>query len=296
MKRILTLLALLFAACNGGTIDTDTPPNGHGGGTFPLELPGPTLPHHTKSYNGIFYHGGPVMVDGPGIYIIWYGDWTNNTAPGIVEHFASNFGGTPYSNILTTYFDRNRTHISNSIKFLGSVYDNYSHGTVLSDSDIESIVVDAIHNGLPVNEEAVYFVLTSADVQEDTGFCYIYCGWHGFFLLNGSHIRHSFIGNPEQCVDACSAQTVSPNENVGADGMISVLVHELFESATDADLNAWYATDGEENGDLCAWRFPDTYTTSNGARANVSVDNSDFLIQGMWINAYDTGECGLAYP
>ena len=48
--------------------------------------------------------------------------------------------------------------------------------------------------------------------------------------------------------------------------MASILAHELEESVTDPDLNAWYDSRGGENADKCAWTFGTTYTAANGAR------------------------------
>ena len=54
--------------------------------------------------------------------------------------------------------------------------------------------------------------------------------------------------------------------------MATVSANGLAESATDPVLNAcqWYGADlGQENGDKCAWQWGTTYTSANGARANV---------------------------
>ena len=51
--------------------------------------------------NGIQHHSGPVMNNPHGInvYLIWYGDWSNNTEPAIVTDFVKHLGGTAYFNI-----------------------------------------------------------------------------------------------------------------------------------------------------------------------------------------------------
>jgi len=76
--------------------------------------------------------------------------------------------------------------------------------------------------------------------------------------------------------------------------MASVMYHELSETVTDPELNAWYDRRGYENGDKCAWNFGTTYTTSNGATANVSLGSRDWLIQQNWLNA-NGGKCVLSY-
>ena len=105
----------------------------------------------------------------------------------------------------------------------------------------------------------------------------------------------SFVGDAAtQCSSSCMEQTTSPNGDAGADGMVSVLAHELEEAVTDPDLNAWYDRRGAENADKCAWTFGATYTTNNGSLANMKLGQRDFLIQQNWVNAAG-GYCALRY-
>lgn len=295
MKHILVMLALLFAACGGGTITGDTQPTGKGGGTFPIGFGRPNPLKFHSGYNGINYHEGAVLSNGVSVYFIWYGNWDGNTAPVILQDFITNLGGSPYFNINTTYFDKNHNFVKNEVHYAGSVIDNYSHGADLDDNDITDIVRTAFANGLPVDENAVYFVLTSTDVFEDTGFCWYYCGWHNFSTINDHNIKFSFVGNPEQCLDGCAAQSIGPNDNAGADGMASVIAHELEEATTDPNLDAWYDTHGAENADKCAWTFGITYTTANGAQANMNLGGRDYMIQRNWVNNDSIDGCALSY-
>ena len=48
-----------------------------------------------------------------------------------------------------------------------------------------------------------------------------------------------------------AAQTTSPNGNPGVDGMASVVAHELEETLSDPNANAWYDASGAENADKC---------------------------------------------
>ena len=245
--------------------------------------------------NGISYHGGPVMLGTVGVYYIWYGNWSGNTAPTILSDLASNIGNSPYWNINTTYYDGSNTHLNNSVAYLGATTDNYSLGTSLSDANIQTIVASAITSGrLPLDGNAVYFVLTSADVTASSGFCSQYCGWHTHGTISNFDVKYSFVGNPDRCPASCSNGSVSPNANAGADGMASIISHELEEAATDPDLNAWYDRRGYENADKCAWTFGTTYTTGNGGLANMKLGTRDFLIQRNWVNA-GGGFCATAY-
>jgi hypothetical protein len=267
-----------------------------------------TLPHNQAggehSSTPIGYHGGPVLVNGVNAYYIWYGNWSGNTAksfsngsPGILPVLASGIGGSPYFNINTTYYNGSGVHVLNLVTLDGQTNDNYSHGTALSDAGVQAVVSAAIGSGAlgPADPKGVYFVLTSADVNETSGFCTQYCGWHTHLTISGRDIKYAFIGNPDRCPSACSAQSTSPNGNLGADAMASIIAHELEEATTDPDLNAWYDKRGYENADKCAWTFGTTYITANGAHANMNLGGLNYLIQQNWVNASGGGYCALKY-
>jgi hypothetical protein len=233
--------------------------------------------------NGIVYHGGPVMLGAVNVHYIWYGNWSGNNATTILTDLAGSIGGSGYYNINTTYTDGSGQAVSNAVAFAGSTTDNYSQGTSLTDAQIRNVVSNTIGAGVP-DTNGVYFVLTSADVTASSGFCTQYCGWHTHATINGKDVKYAFVGNPDRCPSACEQQTTGPNGNAGADGMASIIAHELEEAATDPDLNAWYDRRGAENADKCAWTFGTTYTV-NGAQANMKLGARDFLIQRNWVNA-----------
>lgn len=246
--------------------------------------------------NGIFYHGGPVMLGTTNVYYIWYGNWSGNSAVTILTHLAQNIGGSPYYNINTTYYNGSNQHVSNSVRYVASTTDNYSHGTSLSDAAIQAVVSSAISSGAlgAADPNGVYFVLTSQDVTASSGFCTQYCGWHTHGTIASKDIKYAFIGNAARCLSSCAAQTTSPNGNAGADAMASIIAHELEESTSDPDLNAWYDRRGAENADKCAWTFGTTYTVSNGSQANMNLGGLNYLIQRNWVNA-SGGFCALSY-
>jgi hypothetical protein len=247
-----------------------------------------------SSSNGINYHGGPVITTGTNAYIIWYGNWASDTATSILPDLLSNIGGSPYFNINTTYYNAANQHVLNSVTYKQSTTDNYSQGkTNLSDNQIASIVSTALNNkSLPVDPNGVYFVLTSSDVTK-SGFLTQYCGWHTYGTYGTTAIKYAFVGDPGSDWHCAQQTSVSPNGNVGADAMASVISHELEEATTDPQLNAWYDQRGQENADKCAWTFGATYT-ANGALANMKLGSRDFLIQRNWVNA-SGGYCSLSY-
>lgn len=300
LSSCLALGTAAFAQKGQDPNDRDTAPNGKGIGTSLNPGPAGNKPGEARTGaagtgNGIYYHGGPVMVGTKNVYYIWYGSWSGNTATTILTNLAKSIGGSPYFNINTTYSNGSGMSVSNAVAYAGSTTDNYSHGTALSDSAIQSIVSSAITSGrLPLDTNGVYFVLTSADVNETSGFCTQYCGWHTYGTISGTNVKYAFIGNPDRCPSACEAQTTSPNGNAGADGMASIIAHELEETATDPNLNAWYDRRGAENADKCAWTFGATQRAANGSAYNVTLGGSEYLIQQNWVNA-SGGYCSMKY-
>jgi hypothetical protein len=298
MSGLVTAAAGAQIALQNG--DHDLVPTGKGWG-----VPNPGLekrkpkppPPPPAANNGINYHNGPVMLGTINAYYIWYGDWSGDSTVDILTDEIENIGGTPWFNINTTYWDKTNKRVSNSVAFKGSTTDDYSRGTSLSDSNVFGVVADAINSGrLPKDANGIYFVITSPDVDETSGFCSEYCGWHTYGRLGGTDIKLAFIGGAERCSNICTRQRFrSPNDNPGADGMASILAHELSEAVTDPLLNSWYDNRGQENADKCAWKFGTLFTSANGTAANVQWGPRDFLVQQNWVNA-GGGSCALSYP
>lgn len=271
--------------------DSELRPSGKGWGEKDNNAAG----GKSRGTSGISYHGGPVMLGQTNVYYIWYGNWSGNTAAqSILNYFAYNIGGSPYFNINTTYFDGSGKHVSNLVTLGGATSDNYSEGASLSDAAILSVVSKAIAKSGVADPNGVYFVLTSADVTATSGFCTQYCGWHDHATIGGKDVKYSFVGNPDRCPSSCAAQTIGPNGNAGADAMASIIAHELEESVTDPDLNAWYDSRGQENGDKCAWTFGTVSTARNGSKYNMTLGTANYLIQQNWLNV-GAGSCALKY-
>jgi Phosphate-induced protein 1 conserved region len=249
--------------------------------------------------NGINYHGGPVMHGTVNAYYIWYGEWAtlDPNANAILTDWGSTIGGSPYENINTTYGDTT-ANVSGAIALVGTTQmPSTTFGKSLSDSSIASIVSKALATGaLPTDSTGVYFVLTAPGIAETSGFLTQYCGWHTYGNINGANIKYAFIGDAAgPNLGSCAWQTASsPNGDPAVDAMVSVMSHELEESASDPNLNAWYDSSGEEDADKCAWTFGTTYSASGGGIANMKLGTRDFLIQQNWANA-GGGYCALSY-
>lgn len=272
---------------------------------------------NTKS--PMVYHGGQVIVGSANLYTIWYGCWTNscgnNGSAGtkaILDDFAGNIGATPYFVINTGYPNNSGQTPSGVLLYGGSTTDpNYSRGTELTADDIKAIVAGKIDSGaLPPDPVGIYVVIASADVGSTaTGFCTVVGTppLHGNALpAIGSFMHYGFIGNPNRCPAIGGPQFIgrngerlpTPNGDFAADVMASDLAHLLNAVVTNpfpdiSYLNdGWYDRYGLENADKCTGTFGTTFTTSNGARANVTWGARSYLVQQNWVND-KKGRCDM---
>jgi hypothetical protein len=259
--------------------------------------------------NGINYNGGPVLKGNPvPIYLIFYGNWNGTgsntpTSTNLIEHYINSLGNTPYEKINSTYGDT-VGNVSGNVTLGGAIFDTGSQGTSLTNTRLSSIVTRSFSNGLPTDPNGLYVVITSSNVSEQ-GFCTQFCGFHTHQTLGGQDIKWAFVGNTDRCQNACAAQSTGPNSPSsgvsGADGLINVLTHEQEEAISDPDLNAWFDSSGNENGDKCNFTFGATTTCTSGtlcstsgknagSQFNQTFGNNDWLVQENWKNA-NGGAC-----
>jgi hypothetical protein len=276
----------------------------------PGQAAGGKVPN-TKS--PMIYHDGGVVVGTADIYLIWYGCWTDNcgsngstTTVDVVSTFASSIGGTPYFQLNALYPNSVGQTPSGGGVFGGAVSDNYSHGVELTAANIEAIVGDHIVNGdLPADPTGIYVVIGSADVGSTaTGFCTT-VGTpppHGTAYAFGTPQNYTFLGNPNRCPAIAAPQFIdrngnklpTPNGDFPGDAIASDMAHALSTTITDPyRRGGWYDKYGLESADKCQGAFGTTYTTANGARANVRWYGRDYLIQENWVND-KKGGCAMS--
>jgi len=247
-----------------------------------------------RIHQKVEYHDGPLMFATTHVYFIWYGNWSGSTAPQILTDLASNLGGSAYFDAVTRYRIPIGVGPANAVQYSGSVNDAYSRGTTLVNYDIGFIVADAIigSQSLPPDPDGVYVVFTSADVNETSGFGTAYCGFHSTISVNGSTTKVAFVGHPDRAPSKCKPQSVGPNGDAAADAMANVFVNALFNTILDPEFTGWYDKFQLEPADKCAWNFGTTYTTTNGARANVALGTRNYLLQQLWVPG-KSGFCTL---
>jgi hypothetical protein len=313
-KRLRTVFAVLLSVLIFSTLTSAQTPSSPGGATAGFKRVGiaPVINRSasaTPKFNGIPYNGGPIIDDANGVnvYYIWYGDWRKDKATqDTLTHFISHLGGSPYFNINTTYYDYEvgpngtklvKDRVINGVHYMGSTNDYYSYGVNLTDDNVGLVIQNAVTEGrLPLDHNGVYYVLTSADVTEITagGFCNTFCGFHGFWQPAGAlgNLIGAYVGHPARCPDVCTYTTGAPptlvpqpNNNTPADGMVSTVSHELFESVTDPFGDGWIDPYGNENGDLCNLSLGPLSLGPDGRYYNLTLKSRTYLAQEIWVNA-----------
>ena len=266
---------------------------------------------NSKTNSRMLYHGGPVLHFAQNAYVIWYGDWpggtiANSRAMQVVGGFIATIGNRPYMNINSTYADGSGPATS-SLVWGGNVIDaSYSHGSDLTDADIQGIISDQILSfQLPHDPQGIYIVIGSADIaSNDAGFCIPGAPpYHASAIINGAFTNYIFLGHPNRCPTLAGPQfsgtnVPTPHDTFAGDALAANLARALNASYTNPRGNAWFDRYGLENADKCVDAFGqptfgETYLTANGARANIHLGQSgDYLIPQNWVNAR-RGYCAM---
>lgn len=282
IKSIMLAVALIVALWESPAFAQSAPANQKGG---------------VRTDSKMAYHNGPIMTGVPGVYFIWYGTWDdtaeNTQTQFILTDFLANVGGSPYFQINAMYPDGSGGAPSGALFYSGAVIDRYSRGLELTASDIAGIVEHQIlTGGLPQDPGGIYVVLASADVSSNsTGFCQPSAlPHHGTGEAFGLQFRYAFLGNPNRCPSVAAPQFMSgatqlptPNGNLPADAMASMMAQLLSRVITNPTGGAWFDRYGLENAAKCDGQFGPTYSTANGARANLRLGSRDYLIQQNWV-------------
>ena len=166
MKRLL-LSALLIMVCVVATFalvaGSRTPAS-----RLPSNIEHELRKHRSGQTPVILYHGGPVMISGKSLYVIYYGAFTA-TQHSILDTFLQNLGGSGAFNVNSEYYDAQNIFIQNILNYspaTDSYNDNYSLGTKLSGSFASTLVANAISGGhLPANANGIYILTISPDVS-----------------------------------------------------------------------------------------------------------------------------------
>ncbi|WCJ36514.1 EXORDIUM like 3 [Euphorbia peplus] len=280
------------------------------------------------------YHMGPVLTANITVHTIWYGTW-KNTQKKIIREFITSITGAPtrqssvsgWWKTVQLYTDQTGKNISSTV-LLGEEKNDrfYSHGKSLTRLSIQSVIKSAVTaktKPLPINPKSGLYLLLTADDVYVQDFCGEVCGFHYFTFpsIVGYTLPYAWVGNSAKlCPGICAypfAVSVfmpgvkakkAPNDDVGVDGMISVIGHEIAELASNPLVNAWYAggdpTAPVEIADLCEGIYGTggggSYTGQlmegeDGATYNMKGIRRRYLVQWIWnhVVSYCTGPNAL---
>jgi hypothetical protein len=266
-----------------------------------------------KTGSRMLYHDGPVMKGASHVYVVYYGCWscgmpgTTLDSQVVIGNLVSSLGLSPYFRINTTYPDSTGEAPNGALVFGGAVSDNgYAHGNELTVTDISAIITDHFLQGtLPQDPAGIYLVFASPDVSSvQTGFCNAgYSPYHSQSVFMGTPYRYAFIGNAMRCPTTAGPQFIgsdgsllpTPNGDFAGDSMAAIAARALNMIVTNPAGTGWYDRYNFENSEKCQGMFGTTYTTANGARANIRLQGRDYLIDQNWVNDR-RGYCSLSYP
>ncbi|TVU12805.1 hypothetical protein EJB05_46465, partial [Eragrostis curvula] len=271
------------------------------------------------------YHMGPVLAAAITVHPIWYGSWPA-AQKRVIRAFIRSLsppeqqqGTAPappsvaaWWRTVRLYTDQTSANVSATVRLGAEKSDaRMSRGARLSRMDIQRVVRDAVTartRPLPVDSSGgVYLVLTAPDVGVED-FCSTVCGFHYFTFPSvvGYTLPYAWVGTPRggvrlpvrhPGVRAGRRPEAPPNGDVGVDGMVSVIAHELAEMASNPLANAWYAGGDPsfptEIADLCEGIYGTggggAYTGQlltdgrSGAAYNVNgAGGRKFLVQWVW--------------
>ncbi|KAK9987542.1 hypothetical protein SO802_027781 [Lithocarpus litseifolius] len=325
---IFLTATLTYASTTPKTQTLNTNPN-----PPQIQYINPKLPlkafRSSKKYEGssnlvhLRYHMGPVLSSSPiNIYLIWYGNWPNSHKQ-TIKHFLLSLSSTsaPSPSVsdwwqtLSLYTDQTGANVSRTVLIAGEHSDlRYSHGTQLTRLSMQQVISNAVKSApFPVDHKnGMFLILTSQDVTVQD-FCRAVCGFHYFTFpsMVGYTMPYAWIGNSaKQCPEVCAypfaipgymagggpGALTPPNGDVGIDGMISVIAHELAELSSNPLVNAWYAgedpTAPTEIGDLCEGLYGSgggggyigqVMKGRDGMSFNMNgIRNRRFLVQWIW--------------
>jgi uncharacterized repeat protein (TIGR02543 family) len=193
----------------------------------------------------------------------------------------------------------------------GAVYsDSSGYSACLTNAQIETEISSVLSaHSLPSDLNHLYLMYLPKGVESclatanntGGGSCTLssqggaFCGYHSYFASGLSDTVYADL--PYAIADSPSLETCSsdggtlsgggtvgnqsPNGNVDADTEISVTSHEIGESLTDPNLNAWYDSTGNEVGDDCEYIYGDSlaFGGTPGAEYNQTINGDHYFIQ-----------------
>ncbi|KAI5064624.1 hypothetical protein GOP47_0021294 [Adiantum capillus-veneris] len=270
------------------------------------------------------YHNGPLLTHPISLYFLWYGSFTP-AQKSLLSDFASSLSSASPSHpsvsswwsTASSYTDLSHTHVTSSLSLAYQVsLPSPSPPTQLKKTDLLALLLSSLSSkSLPVDSKGIYFIFTADDVPVED-FCMNSCGFHSSTppsaATQNQKLTYAWVGNPgTQCPGYCAwpyalpqfgPQTpplVSPNKDVGMEGMVINMATVLAGAATNPYNTGFYQGDAGaplEAASACTGAFgkgsypgyPGSLFTDkkSGASYNAhGVNGRLFLLPALWTPA-----------
>jgi hypothetical protein len=292
--RWLILGVVAAAACQDSSSVTPTTPtepafrnelfHGQGQGAPHLFLPRGQVRSDAGRAGGrvlLSNHGGGVLTSSSVTAIFWGNSWQNATFVGDkVTGLDGFFGGMAQSGYAKTCDEY--SSITPAVAYAGHLFD-YS-AAPSSGPSVSTVVgeVCAVLTTNHVTPQTNTLYMVYGDTPRGTAG---YCAYHSYGSCGGTQVQVGWSFNLDG--DAgCNPQDTQTTHSEGLAALANVTAHELSETRTDPELNAWFDASGNENGDKCAWTFASTLETL--------ANSTQWKLQAEWSNNAYLAATGLA--
>ncbi len=243
----------------------------HHSGVLPMRTAGTASPR--ISTGTLSYGGGPTQ-HASAVYLDFWGSQWNSDGNGVEAYMQNLFNGLgtsgdAWSRVTSQYTDSSGLGPSFSGAELHGVWsDNASSAPSNASASAISSEANRAASHFGVSGVNVQIVVLSPSGTHPDGFPNTgFCAWHDY---NGS-VPYTNMPYVLDAGASCGENSVRS----ALDGFSIVEGHEYAETLTDPEPSSGYvASDGEENGDLCAW-------TNLGA---ISLPTGSFAMQPTWSN------------
>ncbi|HEY3349739.1 MAG TPA: hypothetical protein VGM13_08195 [Thermoanaerobaculia bacterium] len=227
------------------------------------------------------YHGGKIMPTAVTKNIFWGTSWAGYSGDKMtgLDTWYSGYNNSNYARTSTEYTGSNG-RVGALTTHQGHVVDTTAASGGGSTSAILAEVCKVIT--APDTSGNGYYAVYTDLPRGSAG----YCAWHSAGSCGGVPVQFAFFWNLDGD-PGCDPQDTSGLHSQGLSALANVTGHELAEAMTDpANPGAWYDSQGQENGDKCAWTW--------GAPLLTFSNGSQWKVQGEWSNAAYTA--GTGYP
>jgi hypothetical protein len=259
------------------------------------------------------YHGGPIMPSNTNYAVYWDPEggpaYPAEYQSGLNTYFkdlAHDSGGLQNVDSVATQYSDSASQFANyNSKFGGALIDTDPYPvsgcaaavTCFTDEQLQAELKAYVEkNKLPHNITTEYFLLTPPGVEDcaETTACSagsslpVYCAYHSFIPMGGGSIIYAndpYVTGIEGCDNG-----EHPNNKPSDGALEGGLSHEHNESITDPEINAWFDSKGEENGDKCrTFEEASEYGTplgkaKDGSKYNQVINGDLYWYQQEWSN------------